>query len=130
MIRFPAVIRAERNGYVYFSLFIGNGIGRINMKTHKIEIFHTNKLAGLGAEDTIDKYGGVYLSFFNENMLARLNTNTLKFSYIPFPRSVNLPAAGVPPYLDVAVNYGPGDAVWFTDVSGNRVGRYDISGLY
>ncbi|KAI5368376.1 putative WD40/YVTN repeat-like-containing domain superfamily [Septoria linicola] len=129
-LQFPAVIRAERKGFVYFSLVTGNGIGRINMKTHKIDIFHTNKLAGLGAEDTIDKYGGVYLSFFNVNALARLNTDTLKYSYIPFPRSIDLPAVDVPPYVDVAVNYGPGDAVWFTDVSGNRVGRYDISGLY
>ncbi|GIZ37116.1 hypothetical protein CKM354_000057600 [Cercospora kikuchii] len=129
-LQMPTVIRAERNGWVYFALFTGNGIGRINMKTHKIEIFHTNKLAPLGAEDTIDKYGGVYSSFFNVNGLARLNTDTLKFSYINFPRSINLPLLDVPPYVDVAVNYGPGDAVWFTDVSGNRVGRYDISGLY
>ena len=129
-LQMPAVIRAERNGYVYFSLFLGNGIGRINMKTHKIDLFHTSEVAALGAEDTIDCYGGVYLSFFNVDGLARLDTDTLKFSFIQFPQAVDLPVVDVPPYVDVAVNYGPGDAVWFTDVSRNRVGRYDISGLY
>ena len=137
-LQFPAVIRAERNGYVYFSLFIGNGIGRINMSTHKIELFHTNQLLLLGAEDTIDKYGGVWLSAFDANVLSRLDTNTLKFSYVALPetfaQSSNLALSGtlgdIPPYIDVAVNYGPGDAVWFAGITNNQVGRYNITGLY
>lgn len=63
-LQMPTVIRAEKDGFVYFALFTGNGIGRINMKTHKIEIFHTNQLLGIGADDAIDKYGGVWYSFF------------------------------------------------------------------
>jgi hypothetical protein len=37
---------------------------------------------------------------------------------------------GLPPAVDVAVNYGPGDAIWFTSVLTNQVGRFDIEGLY
>ena len=127
--QFPAVIRAERNGYVYFSLFVGNGIGRINMETHKIDLYHTDQLAGLGSEDTIDKDGGVWLSFFTVDAMARLNTNTLEFTYVPFPASFarrggNGIAGDVPPSVDIAVNYGPGDAIWFTSVLVNSVGRY------
>ena len=36
----------------------------------------------------------------------------------------------IPPYVDIAVNYGPGDAIWFTSLTKNQVGRYDITGLY
>lgn len=136
--QFPAVIRAERNGYVYFSLFVGNGIGRINMATHKIELFHTNQLGLLGSEDTIDKYGGVWLSSFTTDVMSRLDTNTLTFSYVALPNSLASASNGtlsgvlgdVPPYVDIAVNYGPGDAIWFTSLTANYVGRYDISGLY
>lgn len=134
--QFPAVIRAERNGYVYFSLFVGNGIGRINMETHAIDIYHTNQTALLGSEDTIDKYGGVWLSSFTADVISRLDTNTLEYSYVPLPNSLaqttNLPGifGDVPPYVDIAVNYGPGDAIWFTSLESNQVGRFDISGLY
>jgi streptogramin lyase len=130
------VIRAERSGWVYFSLFIGNGIGRINMETHEIEIFHTDQLAGIGAEDTIDRAGGVWYSFFDVNKLARLDTDTFQFSYVQFPGTLlgglnpNGVLSDVLPAVDVAVNYGPGDAVWFTDVPKNRVGRYRIDGQF
>lgn len=108
------------------------------MSTHKIELFHTNQLLLLGAEDTIDKYGGVWLSAFDANVLSRLDTNTLKFSYVALPetfaQSSNLALSGtlgdIPPYIDVAVNYGPGDAVWFAGITNNQVGRYNITGLY
>lgn len=133
--QFPAVIRAERNGHIYFSLFVGNGIGRMNMKTHKIELYHTNQTALLGSEDTIDKYGGVWLSSFTTDVMSRLDTNTLKFSYVALPQSfaqTGLPGVlgDFPPYVDIAVNYGPGDAIWFTSLSANYVGRYNITGLY
>ena len=130
--QFPAVIRAEKDGYVYFSLFVGNGIGRINMQTHKIDIFHTDELGGLGSEDTIDKDGGVWLSFFTIDAMARLDTKTLEFSYVPFPKTFAAHGgtgvvADIPPYVDIAVNYGPGDAIWFTSVLNNEVGRYSLS---
>lgn len=134
-LQFPAVIRAERNGYVYFSLFIGNGVGRINMATNKIDLFHTNQTALLGSEDTIDKYGGVWISSFTTNVMSRLDTNTLKFSYVALPGTFaevggNGVFGDIPPYVDIAVNYGPGDAIWFTSLTKNQVGRYDITGLY
>ncbi|EME41909.1 hypothetical protein DOTSEDRAFT_65119 [Dothistroma septosporum NZE10] len=131
----PAVIRAERNGNVYFSLFPGNGIGRIDMATNEITLFHTNQTLHFGSEDTIDKYGGVWLSSFTTDVMARLDTNTDQFSYVPFPGTLAESGApgvfgDVPPYVDIAVNYGPGDAIWYTSLTKNQVGRFDISGLY
>ena len=68
--------------------------------------------------------------------MARLDTKTLTYSYVNFPNTLGgttgLPGitGDVPPYIDVAVNYGPGDAVYFTDIADNRVGRYSLTGLY
>ena len=82
----PAVVRAEKDGYVYFSLFTGDGIGRINMKTHKIDVFHSHQLLGLGAVTTGPDAGGdVWLSYFTIDRIARLNTKTNTFSFVPFP---------------------------------------------
>ncbi|EME47552.1 hypothetical protein DOTSEDRAFT_50930 [Dothistroma septosporum NZE10] len=105
---------AEKNGFVYFALFTGNGNGRIEMKR-------------------IPLYSGD--SGQNDDRLARLDTKALKYSYVDFPNTdalIGLPGtlSPLPPYIDVAVNCGPGDAIYFTNVSGNRLGRYSLSGLY
>jgi streptogramin lyase len=131
----PAAIRAEYEGYIYFSLFLGNGIGRINMETKDIDLFHTNQTASLSAEVTLDKYGAIWLSSFTSDVLARLDTKTLEFTYVALPNSlaqIGLPGllGAIPPYVDVAINYGPGDALWFTGLTTNQVGKYDLSGLY
>jgi streptogramin lyase len=135
LAQFPAVIRAERDGHVYFSLFVGNGVGRINMETDEIDLYHTNQTLLLGSEDTIDKYGGVWISSFTSDVMSRLDTNTFEFSYVALPPSLaqaGLPGVlgDIPPYVDIAVNYGPGDAIWFTSLLTNQVGRYEITGLY
>ncbi|CZT24392.1 uncharacterized protein RCC_10117 [Ramularia collo-cygni] len=133
--QFPTVVRAECDGYVYFALFTGNGIGRINMETNKIDLYHTNQTALIGAENTIDSKGGVWYSAFTGNVLSRLNTHTLEFDYVTLPVGLGKEGftgllGGLQPAVDVAVNYGPGDAVWFTSYTTNQVGRYDLKGLY
>ena len=105
------------------------------MKTHKIDIYHTNKPGLIGAENTIDSKGGVWYSAFTGNVLSRLNTDTLEYDYVTLPIGLGAVGAtgvvgGLPPAVDVAVSYGPGDAVWFTSILTNQVGRYNITGLY
>jgi streptogramin lyase len=83
-------------------------------------------------QDTIDSDGGVWLSSFNANVLARLDTTTFKYTYVPFPDTLaKVDDLGllsmVPPNVDVAVTYGPGNAIWFTSVARNSVIRYDLS---
>lgn len=132
LAQLPAVVRAERNGWLYFSLFTGDGLGRINLNTKTIEVYPSSQLGGLGSEDTIDSKGGVWLSYFTADVMARLDTNTLKYKYVPFPGTfaqggLSGLLGDVPPYVDVAVNYGPGDAIWFTSLTKNQVGRYSLS---
>lgn len=124
----PAVVRAETDdGNVWFSLFTGNGVGKINLATGETQVFHTDQPAALGAEDTIDKDGNIWLSFFDINALGKFDPKSETFSLVNFPDSVLNVPVGIPTYVDVAVNYGPGDAIWFTDVAHNRVGRYALS---
>jgi streptogramin lyase len=131
-LQYPAVMRAEVKGWIYFSLFTGNGIGRLNLKTKKIELYPTNQNPGLGSVITQDSQNGVWLSFFTTNVMARLNTNTFNYRYVPFPGTFaqgGLPGlfGDVPPYVDISVNYGPGDAIWFGSITKNQVGRYSLS---
>jgi hypothetical protein len=135
LLQSPNVIRAERGGWVYFAIFTGNGLGRINMVTNEIELYHANQPGFLTTEDTIDKYGGVWAASISTNIMARLDTSTFQYSYAPFQftlASAGIPgiAGDIPPYTDIAINYGPGDAIWFTSLLTNQVGRYDITGLY
>lgn len=129
----PGVIRAEHAGYVYFTLFTGDGLGRISMTNGSIDYYPTTAiLAGLGSENTVDSKGCVWLSYFNENVMAKLDTTTYKYTYIPFPdtfASVDPTSilGIIPPNVDIAVNYGPGDNIWFTSVLKNSVGRYALS---
>jgi streptogramin lyase len=128
----PGAVRGERDGYVYFSLVSGNGIGRMNMVTHQFDLYHTNQPGLVGAEVTIDGEGAVWLSSFTANVLARLDPITFTFSYVALPNTsaqLGLPGllGSIPPYVDVAVNYGPGNALWFSSLTENIVGRYSLS---
>lgn len=69
--------------------------------------------------------------------MARLDTTKSPpaFSYVPFPNtlaSFGTPGVlgDVPPVVDIAVNYGPGDKIWFSSILYNAVGSYSLTGLY
>ncbi|KAF2162426.1 hypothetical protein M409DRAFT_69051 [Zasmidium cellare ATCC 36951] len=121
--------------WVYFSLFEGDGTGRINIKTHKVEVYHTNQLGGLGgvtANPT--RAGNVPGTFFDANVISLLNSRTLKFSYIPFPDTFAefIRGGGVladlPPYVDISAQYRPEDnSIYFGSILRNAVGKYKLA---
>ncbi|KAK4494681.1 hypothetical protein PRZ48_014037 [Zasmidium cellare] len=131
----PAVTRAQVGDWVYFSLFEGDGTGRINIKSHKVELYHTNQIGGLGgvtANPT--RAGNVPGTFFTANVISLLNSRTLKFSYIPFPDTFAefIPGGGiladVPPYLDISAQYRPEDnSIYFGSILRNAVGKYKLA---
>ncbi|PIB00445.1 hypothetical protein CB0940_01292 [Cercospora beticola] len=142
----PAVNRAERDGFMYFSGFVGNSLGRINLQTKEIEIFPTGEPAAFGsvtAGPSAD--GDVWMSFFTTtNGLFRFNREEegtverfpglFTSSRSPFRLAqplTNIPILGpilgnIPPYLSISVEYGPGDAVWFGSFTRNAVGRLQL----
>ncbi|KXT06076.1 hypothetical protein AC578_1366 [Pseudocercospora eumusae] len=142
----PAVNRAERDGFMYFSGFIGNSLGRINLQTKEIELFPTGEPAAFGsvtAGPSAD--GDVWMSFFTTtNGLLRFNRDE-EINIVRFPNLFSsgsgpfgllgaigsLPVIGpvlqnIPPYLSISVEYGPGEAMWFGSYTRNAVGRYQI----
>ncbi|GIZ44443.1 hypothetical protein CKM354_000764000 [Cercospora kikuchii] len=130
----PSVVRAEKNGWVYFTLLTGNGMGRINMRSHKIELYRTNQDPAFGSVNTGPASDGrVWMSYFaSNNRLAGFDDKTLTYTYVDFPggfQQFQIPGlvGSIPPYLNIAVNYRPGNALWFSSPTSNAVGRYSLS---
>lgn len=82
----PAVNRAERDGFMYFSVFIGNALGRINLETKEIEIFPSGQLASFGSVTSGPSADGdVWMSFLaTTNALLRFNREE-EISIVRFP---------------------------------------------
>lgn len=132
----PAVVRSEKNGWVYFTLLTGRGMGRINMRTKTVELYPVDILPGLGSVTTgptNSGKGGVWMSFFaNTDAFARFDDKTLTYSYVKIPDVFDAFLDEVPLQLDlptaanIAVNYKPGEALWFGSFTRNVVGRYAL----
>lgn len=104
------------------------------MKSHAIELYPTNQTPGFGSVNTgpTKSDGKVWMSFFaSVNALAGFDDKTKQYEIVPFPDSLaefGLPglAGAVPPYLNIAVNYGPGEKLWFSSPTFNAVASYDL----
>ena len=123
----PAVIRVEtENRYIWFTAFLGNGIGRFDTKTGGIASFTNPSPASFPAEDTLDSDGNIWFSTATQNVLNILSQNGT-FSQIVQPGTDNVAPVSLPLYIDIGIHYGPGDAIWFTEATSNRVGSYRLS---
>lgn len=122
----PAVIRVEKDGCIYFTAFLGNGIGRLNMKTGAVDSWTYPVPLAFPAEDTIDKHGRVWFSTATQNTLAYLEPSTGHFTRIVQPATLLVAPVSLPFQFEIASHYGPGNAIWFTQAIGNRVGRYQL----
>ncbi|KAF2159762.1 hypothetical protein M409DRAFT_70814 [Zasmidium cellare ATCC 36951] len=133
----PAVVRSEKNGWVYFTLLTGRGMGRINMRSKKIELYPVTILPGFGSVTTgptDNGRGGVWMSFFaNTDAFARFDDRTLTYSYVRIPDAFDrfleeVPGLNLdlPTAANIAVNYKPGEALWFGSFTRNVVGRYSL----
>ncbi|KAF2085993.1 calcium-dependent phosphotriesterase [Saccharata proteae CBS 121410] len=127
----PAVIRVEtERRFLWFTAITGNALGRIDMQTKEVAVFPNPNPASFPAEDTgPDCRGRVYFSTATQNVLNYYDPATEEFDTVRIPGSllgVTMPV-GLPPVVDIAINLGPGDAVWFTEATENRIGRYALS---
>jgi streptogramin lyase len=120
----PAVMRVEDGPYMYFTALVGNGIGRINKETGESEVFTYPIPLATPTENTKDSKGNVWFSTLLSNTLQYFTPSTEKFTTIQLPGT--LPLLPVPPVVDVPVNYGPGNNIWFAQFLTNRVGKYSL----
>ncbi|TID27262.1 NHL repeat-containing protein [Venturia nashicola] len=129
----PAVVRATFSDpdRVCFTAFLGGANGCIGADTGKIDVYPNTGLApalSLPAENTRDlRYNDiVYYSTASQNYINILNLTSGSISKVTEPGTVLAEPISLPFYFDIGMNYGPGNAVWFTEATTNRVGRYQV----
>ena len=124
----PAVMRVETEGkYLWFTAFIGNAMGRIEMETGDVETFPNTEPPSFPAEDTLDSDGNVWFSTATKNTLNYVVPSTGAIVSIPEPPNVEGSPISVIPDANIAIHYGPGNAIWFADITTNKVGKYQLS---
>lgn len=123
----PAVMRVETEGkYLWFTATVGNALGRLTMATGEFMAFTNTNLASLPSEDTLDGDGNVWYSTMSQNILNQVDPSTGELTHIVVPGTIIPVPVSVPFYFEVAIHYGPGNAIYFTSNLVNRVGRYQL----
>ncbi|MCJ1333384.1 hypothetical protein MMC10_010080 [Thelotrema lepadinum] len=123
----PAVIRVETEGrYIWFTAFAGNAIGRLDMMTGEVTAYSNPSVGTFAAEDTLGADGNIYFSTPTQNYVNKLDPATGDFSQILIPGTTVAEPVSEPLYFVIAMNAGPGNAIWFTEETTNRVGRYEL----
>jgi streptogramin lyase len=123
----PAVMRAETEGrYLWYTAFIGNSVGRVDMFTGEMKAFTNPSPLSFPTEDTVDSEGNVWFSTATQNTLNKLIPSTGEIQTFEQPDTIVTAPVSLPLAADIAVHYGPGNAIWFTEVANNRVGRFQL----
>ncbi|KAL2064495.1 hypothetical protein VTL71DRAFT_4989 [Oculimacula yallundae] len=126
----PAVIRAETSDsegtYIWFTAFTGNYNGRVNIHTGEVKAFPSTSLLSFPTENTVDGEGNVWFSTATRNSVNKLNPNTGVVTSVKQPGTLIESPISVHPRVNIAVHYGPGNAIWFTELARNRIGRFQL----
>ncbi|KAL8279781.1 hypothetical protein RQP46_007876 [Phenoliferia psychrophenolica] len=118
----PAVIRAESpKGTIWATCLAGGSLARIDISTGAITLVQ-DLPASLPSENTVDSQGNVWYSTIGRGTLNKLNPKTGSVTQVAQPGLLGLPAVSA----DLAIMYGPGNAIWFTELANNRIGRYQL----
>lgn len=123
----PAVIRVETEGrYIWFTAFLDNGLGRFDMQTHEITAYTYQSPLSFPSEDTMSQDGRIWISTATQNTLVYLNQTTDEYTAIVKPQTAVVAPVSLPFEFNIGINYGPGNAIWFTEAITNRIGRYQL----
>lgn len=129
----PSVMRAETEGrYLWFTSIAGNAIGRFDMQTKTAKAYPEPQLLATPIENTVDSKGNIWFSTLLRNSLNCLTPSTSKFTTIKQPDAdiSILPDVlpDLPPAGNIASHYNEADdAIWFSELVNNRIGKYVIS---
>ncbi|KAH3971150.1 hypothetical protein HBI56_204330 [Parastagonospora nodorum] len=120
------VVRAEtENRYIWFTGFLSNSNVRFDTRTQKIDVFTAPIPASFPTENTVDPRGRYWYSTATTNTIQYLDANN-EAVIIDMPdNGVTLPI-GIPPGLNIAIHSGPDNAIYFSQVLRNRIGRYQL----
>ena len=129
----PSVMRAETEGrYLWFTSIAGNAIGRFDMQTKTAKAYPVPQLLATPIENTVDSKGNIWFSTLLRNSLNYLTPSTSKFTTIKQPDTDVSILPGIlpdlPPAGNIASHYNAADnAIWFSELVNNRIGKYVIS---
>ncbi|KAH7067629.1 hypothetical protein BKA63DRAFT_522531 [Paraphoma chrysanthemicola] len=120
------VVRAEtENRYIWFTGFVSNSNVRFDTRTAKIDVFTDPLPASFPTENTVDPQGRYWYSTATRNTIQYLDSDN-KPVIIDMPdNGITLPV-GIPPGLNIAIHSGPDNAIYFSQVLRNRIGRYQL----
>lgn len=140
----PVVVRAEtrdRNTgdyLLWFASVIGGGVGSINERTGKVK-FYAENVASNAVEVAQDYSNNIWISHVAQNTLGVYNPTYNNFTEIVMPGTVAATPVSVPvfggsgiyskPVGNPFTGAGTGNFMWFTQLTLNRLVRYDLRGL-
>ena len=102
-------------------------MGSIDIDSKEIKLYPPAVPGSFPVEDTVDSYGRVWYSTALAAGLNVLNPATGKSRIIRHKGFFDQPP-GVVPTQDIAIHYGPGNKIWFTELAKNTVGTYQLIG--
>ena len=139
----PVVMRAETTDsktgdkLLWFASVVGGGLGSINERTKEI-LFYPENVASNAVENAQDYQNNVWVSHLAQNTLGVFNPTKKNYTEIVMPGSVVGAPVGVPVYGGSGIyckpvgnpfTRGTGNAIWFTQLTSNRLVRFDLDGL-
>ncbi|USW51423.1 Putative WD40/YVTN repeat-like-containing domain superfamily [Septoria linicola] len=138
----PVVIRGETldpNGdyLLWFPSVIGGALCSINQRTGEILVYPENVASN--AEQVAQDYSGnLWISHVVQNTLGVFNPKYKNFTEVIMPGTIVPGPVGLPVYGGTGIyckpvgnpfTRGTGNAIWFTQLTANRLVRYDLDGL-
>ncbi|KAF7186213.1 Virginiamycin B lyase [Pseudocercospora fuligena] len=138
----PVVMRAETqasNGdwLLWFAAFTGSSLCSINQRTKQILCYPEN-VASNAQQVAQDHQNNVWISHTLQNTLGVFNPTTKNFTEIIMPGTIAATPVSAPAYGGTGIyckpvgnpfTRGTGNAIWFTQLTTNRLVRYDLNGL-
>lgn len=125
----PCEIHFTSDGIGWVEEIAGNKIGRYDPRSGSItEVPVPTPLSVPGGE-AIGADGGVWFTEVSANKIARLDPATQRIDEFPIPAPGALGSLTGPLGVAVsdAIEAGPDNAMWFTEVGNNAIGRIDLA---
>ena len=139
---FPCELHFTPDNVAWIEEVVGNQIGRYDPTTNTITNVPVPSPLALPGGEAIGSDGGVWFTEMSENKVARLDPNTLQITEISIPvespAGVQAALAKVQNVLGAfafptgvgvsdAIEVGPDNAMWFTEIGNNAIGRIDLA---
>jgi virginiamycin B lyase len=139
---FPCEIHFTSPNVAWIEEIVGNQIGIYNVAAGNVTNVPVPSPLAVPGGEAIGSDGGVWFTEVSENKIARLDPNTLQITEfnIPIPPPGALQAAlneiqgllGAGRFptgaaVSDAIETGPDNAMWFTEIGNNAIGRIDLA---